>query len=139
MSNCKTETRNLQGHPLSQQGQHQAQALQTAVGSSSQDPYAVPSPLALAPPPSAPAGNVNFESSFSMTDAAVRYMVERCMSDVRAADKKARQLIKVEIAAKQLALEILQYEKIVAGEDHEAHGADAAGQPVQDPAGDGTS
>lgn len=74
-----------------------------------------------------------------MTDAAVRYMVERCMSDVRAADKKARQLIKVEIAAKQLALEILQYEKIVAGEDHEAHGADAAGQPVQDPAGDGTS
>ena len=74
-----------------------------------------------------------------MTDAAVRYMVERCMSDVRAADKKARQLIKVEIAAKQLALEILQYEEIVASEDHEAHRADAAGQPVHDPAGDGTS
>lgn len=140
------ETRNLQGHPLSQQAQqHHAHPLQTAAaGPSSQDPYVVPSPLALAPPPSsAPGGgSLNFGSGLSMTDAAVRYTVERCMSDVRAADRKARQLIKVEIAAKQLALEILEYEEMAAGQgDHDAHDApDGGGQPVQDHAvGDGSS
>ncbi|KAL8336295.1 hypothetical protein RB601_000218 [Gaeumannomyces tritici] len=136
------ETRNLQGHPLSQQAQqHHVHPLQTAAGGpTSQDPYAVPSPLALAPPPgSAPGGGggggggISFGPGLSMTDAAVRYTVERCMSDVRAADRKARQLIKVEIAAKQLALEILEYEEMAAaGQGDHHHDADGTGQSAQD-------
>jgi hypothetical protein len=73
-----------------------------------------------------------------MADAAVRYTVERSISDVRAADKKARQLIKIEIAAKQLALQILEYEELSAHDEHDGSGGDGViGQSVQDATGDG--
>lgn len=45
------------------------------------------------------------------SDPVVRYTVERAMLEVRNADRKTRQIMKIEIAAKQLALQILDYEE----------------------------
>jgi 3-dehydrosphinganine reductase len=42
-------------------------------------------------------------------------MVTRAMGEVRAADKATRQLIQIDITAKQLALQIAEYEEMVGG------------------------
>ena len=49
-------------------------------------------------------------------DPVLRYTIDRAMNDVRAADRKSRQIMMIEIAAKQLALQILEYEESVAAE-----------------------
>lgn len=51
-------------------------------------------------------------------DPVLRYTIDRALNDVRAADRKTRQIMMVEIAAKQLALQILEYEETVAAEQH---------------------
>lgn len=60
----------------------------------------------------------------------MRYTVERAMADLRAADKRTRQMLMIEVAAKQLAWNILQYEE-TQPEDHVQTQVqvDAQGQP----------
>jgi 3-dehydrosphinganine reductase len=47
----------------------------------------------------------------------VQYHLNNAMNSVRTTDKKARQLMMIELAAKQLALHIAEYEETLAGED----------------------
>ncbi|OIW33205.1 hypothetical protein CONLIGDRAFT_677007 [Coniochaeta ligniaria NRRL 30616] len=44
-------------------------------------------------------------------DPVVRYTIERAMAEVRSADRRTRQIMMIEIAAKQLALQIVEYEE----------------------------
>lgn len=46
------------------------------------------------------------------TDPVVKYTVDRAMAEVRNADRKTRKIMSIEIAAKQLALQILEYEEM---------------------------
>jgi hypothetical protein len=48
-------------------------------------------------------------------DPVVRYTVERAMAEVRSADRRTRHLMMIEIAAKQLALQIIEYEELAGG------------------------
>lgn len=49
--------------------------------------------------------------STGSNDPVVRYTVERAMAEVRSADRRTRQIMMIEIAAKQLALQIVEYEE----------------------------
>lgn len=70
-------------------------------------------------PPIAAAG-FNYASVSSATvDPVVKYTVDRAMHDLRAADKRTRHMLMIEVAAKQLAYNILQYEEHQAQEDHQ--------------------
>ncbi|KAK8100607.1 hypothetical protein PG999_010981 [Apiospora kogelbergensis] len=85
----------------------------------------------LPPIPSAALTGFNYASVPSSTDPVVRYTVERAMADLRAADKRTRQMLMIEVAAKQLAWNILQYEE-TQPEDHQVQAqvqVDAQGQP----------
>jgi len=44
-------------------------------------------------------------------DPLVRFTVERAMAEVRSADRRTRQIMMIDIAAKQLALQIVEYEE----------------------------
>ncbi|KAJ9154851.1 hypothetical protein NKR23_g2220 [Pleurostoma richardsiae] len=55
-------------------------------------------------------------------DPNVRYTVEKAIADVRRADRSTRHLMKIEIKAKQLALEIVEYEEAVQQQQqHQQH------------------
>jgi len=47
-------------------------------------------------------------------------MMARAMSDVRSSDRATRQLMQIDIAAKQLALQIAAYEDMVGGQDDQS-------------------
>lgn len=65
-------------------------------------------------------------------DAGVKHTVQNALVQVRQADRYTRALIEVEVAAKQLALKIVQAEEVAAGlgvgvgveGDEEDHGVD---------------
>lgn len=63
-------------------------------------------------------------------DAGVKHTVQNALVQVRQADRYTRALIEVEVAAKQLALKIVQAEEVAAGlgvgieGDEEEHGVD---------------
>ncbi|KAK8034756.1 hypothetical protein PG993_009751 [Apiospora rasikravindrae] len=84
----------------------------------------------LPPIPSAALTGFNYASVPSSSDPVVRYTVERAMADLRAADKRTRQMLMIEVAAKQLAWNILQYEE-TQPEDHQVAQSqvDVQGQP----------
>ncbi|KAK8046457.1 hypothetical protein PG996_014521 [Apiospora saccharicola] len=69
--------------------------------------------------PSAALAGFNYVSVPSSSDPVVRYTVERAMADLRGADKRARQMLMIEVAAKQLAWNILQFEETQAEEQHQ--------------------
>ncbi len=58
----------------------------------------------------------------------LQQMISRSMNDVRSADKATRQLMHIEIAAKQLALQIAEYEDMVGSQ--EPPGAQGQGHQV---------
>ena len=58
-------------------------------------------------------------NAVSMTaDPNLRYSIEQAMNEVRGADRRTRQLIAIDVAAKQLALQIAAYEDILTAETH---------------------
>jgi hypothetical protein len=71
----------------------------------------------------------------------VRYTIERAMAEVRSADRRTRQIMMIEIAAKQLALQIVEYEENGAHGQQQQQGGGAGGQngQVQNGGQDGTS
>ncbi|TLS23829.1 hypothetical protein PpBr36_08782 [Pyricularia pennisetigena] len=130
--NCRKghETRTGQGtssslHTTQQHpGNH---SMQTPSAPSPHDTYGVGSPLNLAPQShNGLPGTMNFNSSAmngnmnhsggSTQDAAVRLTLERSLQELRNADRKQRQLLKIELTTKQLALQIVEYEDMVAHE-----------------------
>ncbi|KAH9433595.1 hypothetical protein MCOR02_005643 [Pyricularia oryzae] len=121
-----------QQHP----GSH---SMQTPSAPSPHDTYGVASPLNLAPQShnglpgpmnfnsSAMNGNMN-HSGGTTQDAAVRLTLERSLQELRNADRKQRQLLKIELTTKQLALQIIEYEDMIAHEGrHNQHDAAATG------------
>ena len=52
-------------------------------------------------------GQVDFGAALSLNDLTVRAVVDRAFAEVHAADKATRQLMLIEVQAKQLALSIL--------------------------------
>ena len=63
--------------------------------------------------PTTPAHNATLAAlgQQGSNDPVVRYTVERAMAEVRSADRRTRQIMMIEIAAKQLALQIVEYEE----------------------------
>ncbi|KAI6361453.1 hypothetical protein MCOR25_006489 [Pyricularia grisea] len=121
-----------QQHP----GSH---SMQTPSAPSPHDTYGVGSPLNLAPQShnglpstmnfnsSAMNGNMN-HSGGTTQDAAVRLNLERSLQELRNADRKQRQLLKIELTTKQLALQIVEYEDMIAHEGRQnQHDAAATG------------
>jgi 3-dehydrosphinganine reductase len=47
----------------------------------------------------------------------LQQMITRAMNDVRTSDKATRQLMQIDIAAKQLALHLAEYEDLVGSQD----------------------
>ncbi|TPX15571.1 uncharacterized protein E0L32_004269 [Thyridium curvatum] len=72
----------------------------------------------------------NFAAALAANDPMVRFTVERAMAEVRGADPKSRQLMLVEIAAKQLALHMIEYEEMGGGGGGAAGAGAAVGQDV---------
>jgi len=68
-------------------------------------------------------GAVNFGSALALQDPIVAYTIERAFADVRGADRKTRQLMMIELQAKQLALSIMAHE------DERAHDEPPIAQP----------
>lgn len=129
------ETRNPQAvhHPSS--------LLAGGSGGSPQDHSASFAMSQQLPLPSAPAHNslaasLNLGGPMS-NDPVVRYTIDRAIADLRAADRKTRQIMMIEIAAKQLALQILEYEESVAAEQQQQQQQPGPPQGQQDLGGDG--
>ncbi|KAL2137359.1 hypothetical protein VTI74DRAFT_3299 [Chaetomium olivicolor] len=73
-------------------------------------------------------GGVSHPSALVSNNAVLQQMVSRAMNEVRNADKTMRQLIQIDITAKQLALQIAEYEEMVANQ--ETPGGPVPGQQV---------
>lgn len=58
-------------------------------------------------------GGVSHPGALLSNNPVLQQMVNRAMGEVRAADKATRQLIQIDITAKQLALQIAEYEEMV--------------------------
>lgn len=67
-------------------------------------------------------GAVNHPSTMVTNNAVLQQMVTRAMNEVRNADKATRQLIQIDVTAKQLALQIAEYEEMVGGQDQTGGG-----------------
>lgn len=52
------------------------------------------------------------------SNPVLQHMVNKAMADVRQADKATRQLILIDITAKQLALQIAEYEEMTSNPDN---------------------
>ncbi|KAH6850115.1 hypothetical protein B0I37DRAFT_105713 [Chaetomium sp. MPI-CAGE-AT-0009] len=79
--------------------------------------------------PHAPAmGGVTHPGGLLINNPVLQQMVNRAMIEVRQADKPTRQLIQIEVAAKQLALQIVECEEMVNGQ--EPPGGPVPGQQV---------
>ena len=87
--------------------------------------------------PQAAIGQFNYVSTPASADPLVRYQIERAMADVRAADRKTRQLLLIEATAKQLAHQIVTYEEILQDEQqqhqHQHHDQQQHEQTMHDP------
>lgn len=84
------------------------------------DPNAFPMPAM----PASAMGSFSFVSN-PTTDPVVKYTIEQAMSQMRAADRKTRQMLLIDASAKQLAFNIAAYEDAVQEEQEQNHAADA--------------
>lgn len=76
--------------------------------------FATPHGLMSTPAPSL--GNMGHPSMFTSTPT-LQALLARSMAEVRTADKATRKLMQIEIAAKQLALQIAEYEEMTGGQE----------------------
>ncbi|KAK3302499.1 uncharacterized protein B0T15DRAFT_514530 [Chaetomium strumarium] len=73
-------------------------------------------------------GGVSHPGALLTSNPMLQQMVNRAMGEVRNADKATRQLMLIDITAKQLALQIADYEEMVASQD--TAGGHVPGQQV---------
>ncbi|ORY69675.1 uncharacterized protein BCR38DRAFT_419772 [Pseudomassariella vexata] len=76
-------------------------------------------------------GGFNYVSAPASADPVVRYTIERAMADIRAADKKTRQMLLIEAAARELAFRVVSYEE-AAQEEQQQQQQHAHDQPPPD-------
>jgi len=76
---------------------------------------------------------MDFGAALSLNDLTVRAVVDRAFAEVHGADNATRQLMLIEIQAKQLALSILaRQESIAASADAAASHGEPAGGPAHE-------
>lgn len=105
-------------------------------GSMAADPayrFAAPHPLIQSH--GAAMGGVNHPGALLTNNPALQQMVSRAMGEVRAADKATRQLIQIDITAKQLALQIAEYEEMVNNQEQQPSGPVPCQQTMGDETG----
>ena len=88
-----------------------------------------PSTAAAAVPPLG-----NLAPGMFSPDSIAKYHLERALAEVRSADKKTRQLMMIEISARQLALNIVQYEEM-SRDEQQVQGESQHAVPQQAPSG----
>ncbi|KAL2016234.1 hypothetical protein VTK56DRAFT_4039 [Thermocarpiscus australiensis] len=116
------ETRNPQAVP-----QHQTMMPAGPAALASDTAYRFAATHPLLQPQGSAMGGVNHGALFT-NNPVLQQMVNRAMGEVRAADKATRQLIQIDITAKQLALQIAEYEEAMSGQ--EASAGPVPGQQV---------
>jgi len=110
---CGTDSQNPQPQPppppppQQQHQQPQGLPLHAAAGSLQAAAHPYPPPAAPVPPGAASAAQLDFVAALSLGDATIRAVVDRAFAAVHGADKATRQLMLIEVQAKQLALSIL--------------------------------
>ena len=73
----------------------------------------------------------NYASVPATVDPIVRYTIEQAMAQIRAADKKARRMLMIDAASRQLAYQVVLYEEALREEQAQAAaGQQGAPQPV---------
>ncbi|KAK5664085.1 hypothetical protein OQA88_299 [Cercophora sp. LCS_1] len=111
------ETRTLQATQ-----QHPNIISGTTAGLPVDSSYRFATPHGLMPTTPGPSlGNMGHPSMFTSTPT-LQNLLARSMAEVRAADKATRKLMQIEIAAKQLALQIADYEEMVGGQEGQGQG-----------------
>jgi 3-dehydrosphinganine reductase len=73
-------------------------------------------------------GGVSHPGALLTNNPLLQQMVNRAMGEVRNADKATRQLMLIDVTAKQLALQIADYEEMFPSQD--AAGGHVPGQQV---------
>ena len=68
------------------------------------------------------------------TNPMLQHMINKAIGEVRAADKVTRQLLKIDITAKQLAMQMAEYEEMVNQQDPSG-GQGPGGQIMGDDSG----
>lgn len=99
-----------------------------SAGLAADSPYRFGPPHPLLQPHAAAMGGVSHPGALLTNNPVLQQMVNRAMGEVRAADKATRQLIQIDITAKQLALQIAEYEEMIGSQ--EPPGGAVAGQSV---------
>jgi 3-dehydrosphinganine reductase len=82
----------------------------------------------LQPHGAAAMGTVGHGGTMLTNNPLFQQMLTRAMGEVRAADKVTRQLIMIDITAKQLALQIAEYEEMVGGNQEQPPSGPVPGQ-----------
>jgi 3-dehydrosphinganine reductase len=62
-------------------------------------------------------GGVNHPAALLTNNPMLQQMVNRAIGEVRSADRATRQLIQIDITAKQLALQLAEYEEMVGNQE----------------------
>ena len=109
--------------------------MQNASAGLAADPaFRFPTPHSLMPsaPGAAALGGVAYPATFTQ-NPMLQGMISRAITEARSADKQTRQLMQIDIAAKQLALQIAEYEELMGGQDQS--GGLGPGQQVMDDSG----
>lgn len=109
-----TETRNPQVVP-----QHAAMIPPGSAGLATDPAYRFAATHPLLQPHGGAMGGVNHPGALLTNNPVLQQMVSRAMSDVRQADKATRQLILIDITAKQLALQIAEYEDMISNQEQQ--------------------
>jgi len=108
--------------------QHAAIMPGTTAGLPAEQSYRFATPHGLLPPAPGPSlANLAHPTMFT-NNTVLQQAIARAMNDVRGADKATRVLMHIDIAAKQLALHLAEYEDLVGNQD-------AQGQVMGDESG----
>jgi len=107
-----TETRNPQVVP-----QHAAILPASTAGLAGDPTYRFAASHPLLQSQGAAMGGVNHPAALLTNNPMLQQMVNRAIGEVRSADRATRQLIQIDITAKQLALQLAEYEEMVGNQE----------------------
>jgi 3-dehydrosphinganine reductase len=117
------ETRNIQ-HAQ----QHPAIMTGTSAGLPADQTYRFATPHSLVPPAPGPSlANLAHHTTMFTNNPMLQQMIARAMNEVRGSDKATRQLLQIDIAAKQLALQLAEYEEMLADANQDGQGQQVMG------------
>ncbi|KAK0623008.1 hypothetical protein B0T14DRAFT_426493 [Immersiella caudata] len=117
------ETRNAQHTP-----QHPAIISGTSTGLPADQAYRFATPHSLVPPVPGPSlTNLAHHSAMFTNNTMLQQIITRAISEVRGSDKATRQLLQIDATAKQLALQVAEYEEMLANANQDGQGQHVMG------------